>query len=451
MDRPRRAAAVTRAQRILAALLLAELVGAGILLGARSRRPRPPVPDLSRLETSTAQELRRLAEQTPDAADEWRVLAEAYLAYGFFPEAERCFDRAIELDPASLPSLTGRAICLERMGRTGEAIAQLERLMGLADPKTATWARTHIGMDFLRQEQAAEADRAFGEASGHPPAAYQRARLRLRSGRAREALGQADELLAGAPGEIRLLQLRARTQEALGDAAGAAESRRRLERARARLVVHDINDLLDPIRARYGYWRQEDEIHGLVRAERWAEAVERTREVLRDHQPWAVARLLGLAATLELDRGNADRALALLEDHFAWASPSPKALELRGDALLARGRAEEGIATWERAARMLSGADVHAKLARAYERRGDAAAARRHRAAAARDAGIAAYRRDELPRARAALAESVEIEPQDADAWFWLSEVHQAEGDAARAREAAERCLLIDPEHPRAR
>ena len=53
------------------------------------------------------------------------------MAYGYFPEAEACYRRAAALQPGSFWIVYGWAFCLERLGRTDEAI---ERFLGDTPP-----------------------------------------------------------------------------------------------------------------------------------------------------------------------------------------------------------------------------------------------------------------------------------------------------------------------------
>jgi cytochrome c-type biogenesis protein CcmH/NrfG len=65
-------------------------------------------------------------------------------------------------------------------------------------------------------------------------------------------------------------------------------------------------------------------------------------------------------------------------------------------------------------------------------------------------AGVDAYRQDRLEAARELLEEAVALAPGEARSWYYLGEIHRAQGSDNDARAAYQRCVALDPDHGRA-
>jgi len=116
--------------------------------------------------------------------------------------AMKSFARALERDPHYAPAFLGRAQCLERLGRTKEALADAERGAYL-DPLSLESTRTVARLLFAagRRREAwtwLEARAAFEPSSSDAAALVLEAAMRekdqVRAARARKALGSLDEL-----------------------------------------------------------------------------------------------------------------------------------------------------------------------------------------------------------------------------------------------------------------
>src|SRR2546426_8392528 len=124
----------------------------------------------------------------------------SYRAFGLFPQAEYCYRQADKLSPKDRSYLYYWAECFDLMGRTREA-TKLHRQIIEADLRVPLGALTtqycwlNIGQDRLREENVPEAIEALRKAPDLPRAKFLLARVLIRSGRAKEAIGLLDDLL----------------------------------------------------------------------------------------------------------------------------------------------------------------------------------------------------------------------------------------------------------------
>jgi tetratricopeptide (TPR) repeat protein len=88
---------------------------------------RPPVPDAIRaIRDPVVQELVEASDESSDVLNDsgyWVDLAQAVGSLGHHEESLACFDRALDLRPRWSPAQAGRAVALNEMGKTAEALA----------------------------------------------------------------------------------------------------------------------------------------------------------------------------------------------------------------------------------------------------------------------------------------------------------------------------------------
>ncbi|MEO2019085.1 MAG: tetratricopeptide repeat protein, partial [Fuerstiella sp.] len=238
---------------ILLAVIAVEAAMSCYFVVGRLSRANPPSIDSRRLDPVTAADLQRIRKRAADGVSrDWRELAEAYLGNGYYVAAEQCFRHAADLVPEDRQAQYGRGFCLERIGRTKEAIEVLSETAASAAPELARTCWYQIGRCFLREEKAQEAETAFRKISDFQPAAYQLAKLFIRLDRANEAIPVLEQLLAVMPNSLKLLQLRRHAAEALGDKALVTELRDREDRAEYQLVLEYGQSFISMFAARYG-------------------------------------------------------------------------------------------------------------------------------------------------------------------------------------------------------
>ena len=90
--------------------------------------PTPPLVDGSHLDPVAADELRQIvAGLDPRDAGAWYDVGRFYFVYGYFPEAAACYRRAAELAPDDPELLYDFGFCLDRLGRSADAVEQMQR------------------------------------------------------------------------------------------------------------------------------------------------------------------------------------------------------------------------------------------------------------------------------------------------------------------------------------
>lgn len=440
--------------RLLVLLLVAEVVGSAWLLGSRWLSPIPPAPDLTGLDDLTKSEVALLSRRaaTGRAAD-WAQLGESYLAIGFFPAAEQCFRRSVELEPHSDQTLYELGFSLERMGRLPEAVSVLERAARSADAELAATCRYQIGRCWLRQERPRDAEAVFRQSIEYPASRYQLAKLLVRDGRPAEAMPLIDAGLREIPGEMKLLQLKAQACGLLGRTAEADLLRDEVERSKAQLKLEYSLSFTGIFRARLGIGRmlaQEAQAEKTGDREQQHVATQAALRLIRQSELWYFTKPFGNAARQALEQGQPERALVLLDEVESHNETTPEMLEVRGDALVLLGRNDEAWRVWQRASGMIPSPALHLKLAEMERIHANADGPKRHQSAAAELRGVAAYRDNNLDAAAAELQRAVELRPENVRAWYYLGEVHRVRGQLAAARAAYERCLSLDGHHHRA-
>src|SRR5262249_35642463 len=152
--------AMSRFQWALVAVIAGELVVGAVLFHRQRNLPTPPVGELSYLDPLAAEQVRDLI-QNCRSPDDWARLGEAYLAFGYFPEAEACNRVAAEGGPgwhwqraaggARAEHAYDWAFALERLGRLEEANRGYELALRLGHSRPGDcWY--FIGRNWLRQE-----------------------------------------------------------------------------------------------------------------------------------------------------------------------------------------------------------------------------------------------------------------------------------------------------------
>lgn len=446
---------MTDLRNLLRIVLASEVLVIAALATPRLLAPQPPNPDLSGLDSLTAADItdaRQRAEH--GGSPEWKTLAQAFLGYGYYREAEQCYRIAVRLAADDQEAVYGLGFCLERVGKLGEAIAVLQQAGDMSDDELSATCQYQIGRCHLRREEVAEAEDAFRRVPELPAAMYQLAKILIRTNRATEAVPLLEEQLARTPESHKLLQLRALAAQAVGDEATSIRCSDEVLRTEAGITLEYGMTFVTLYRSRFGLDRQ------IVSCSQSAGAANRTIPadclngvldvVRREHLPQYDAVFLA-AAEATLAGQNSERTVSLLDELRQVQYESPAALELRGDALFLRGDRESAVRIWERVAAMQFSVTAHQKLAAWYEQEHMGQLATQHGAAVHQLAGMAAYRQNRMGAAHQDFLQAVAQAPNDARNWFYLGETHRLRGDQEQARIAYTRCLQIDEDYERAR
>lgn len=441
---------MTRAQWLLAAVIVAELAVGGALAARDLGRPAPPLPDLSAVDRLTAEEIRGLVEGCRSAA-EWAGLAEVYLATGFFPEAEACSRKASALDPASADLTFRHAFALERLGKADEAGARYEAAVGQGHPRAADcWY--YVGKNHLRLERDGPAAEAFARAGGLPAARYELALLHARAGRADQAEAETRRLCDEFPDAYPPASLRYRLALARDDRSAAdlwADQFARRPRPLPVPFEREVEWIFGVANrvGRDGLFRQAGQE---AQAGRLAEAEAKLRTALAARWDPAVADRL---AEVVFRRGRPGEAVEMLTEAVARGRPSFELLWRLGQAYDATGQRARALEAWEQADRLATGPgarELWQDLAERCERAGDRGKANVYAARAHAAAGSDALDAGKFADAVRSLARAVKHDPRLTGAWYQLGEAHRRAGQAAAARAAYEACLKADPDHGRA-
>jgi Tfp pilus assembly protein PilF len=440
---------MTRANRWLTIVVLAEVATGAILVGWRVPRPRPVVADLSIVDPVAADELRD-ASASCRTSEDWRRLGELYMGFGYFSEAEICHRIACQRDRNNALFAYQWAFALERLALLDEANAEYRRAMELGHP--ADDCRYLIARNLLRQEKAAEARATFEEGKALPACRYELARLMVRSREYSPAAALLDELATLYPNALQVYLLRYRLEMERGDARAAFSYADRMMYAVEKLPTPfdaEFKRLMDIFQTKGANGRLKEAQALLDRGEIDA-AAKLLRELLAREWTTAPADLLADAA---FERGNYKESIRLREERFARDGPTAHAFARLADAWDAAGSPENARANWLKAVQIEAGQDLkntHFKLSQSFDKAGDKENSNRHLARAYHYAGLEMIHSLRYQEAADVFAMAVKLDPKLDQSWFYLGEARRLLRQTEAAKEAYSSCLAINPNHGRA-
>lgn len=437
-------------QRGLLAVLLIELLVGGAGLWRKLRTPRPPLPPTGLFDSLTEVELRRAAEQlNPHRGTDWSRLGQLYFAHGFFPQADACFRRAVQLEPEDAAIGYRRAFLLARFGRSEEAAREFARVARLpGGDAEACWF--YAGREHLRLGQSAEALAALEQAGYLPAARFERARVHYYLGQPRKALEILLPLIEQLPKvtTLRLLEIKIRWQ--MKSDAVARQITEALDGvAGQRLATPFDQDAqaLSTLRNRSGL------------AGRWLELAAQ----MSSGEPSLVGRRveaalaireepegLDLLSEIAMQQQQWKRAIETLRKVIRRDGPNLMRVGRLGDAYRAAGNEDAARKAWTWALQFGSDAKVTPaleRLAKSYERAAGAdAEANRYRSRVAHSRGLKRLADGEPALAAEQFAAAVEADPEAFRSWYHLALARHRAKQSAAAREALERCRELRPE-----
>lgn len=356
-----------------------------------------PDPDLSSMETPVAETLRAArsaAAAAPNSAAAWGALGASYDAHLLTDLAQRCYRRAVELDPTDFRWSYLLAIAREI---DGADTAELQSAFAAAAALEPDYAPLHVrlGDGLWRRREYEAAERSLRRALELAP---ESAMAHRRMG---QLLLSRGEHAGAAKSLARAATLEPRDRVALIALAQALDLQQKSEQAqsiRARAVaLEPVTALDDPVYAREVAARNRSTSGmfaagtALVRSGDYARGVESLREVVARQPEHASARLwLGVG---ERGLGRVDAAEAQLR-RAAELEPTMVQAQIQlAGVLMEQRRFDEALARMERAERLLPlNADGHYGIGLALEELGQ------------RDA------------ARARFARALQLQPEHADA-----------------------------------
>ena len=450
---------MSRLRMLLLLVVTIEAVVCGGLVAGRLLRHVPTLPAPSADDPQLSMELAAVAARAADGdAADWRLLGESLIGQGMYAHAEPVLRRAIALDPREHAARFALAFVLERTGRLTDGIAEYRAFLDMPDPPREAidrqpFAMFAIGRTHLRAGEVMAAEVAFRENRGFPPADFQLARILYFSGRHAEAAATIDRLLPQLPLALELHHLRERVMEALGrpDDAFAAAA---MEERSASLVETSFNSAyVGPFTVRHGLPRLFQEYQRLEKVGDAAgmDALLTTAEsLLGSRRVPQQLTVLPLQAERGLARRMPDVAIAAAAAMREAGDGSALPLLLEARARDQRGEQEAALALRLRAVEFEPTAQLHLELAEAFDRMGDAAAGKRHRALHHFHAGLDIYRRNQLPAALERLRMAADLQPDHAATWFHIGEIEYHLGSTEAADAAWRTALECRPGYGRA-
>lgn len=445
-------------RRVLLAIVILEIVAVAFPLVRKLGSTRVPLPALEKYhDSATISDLKQLAGRFPyDSLEKWTTLANAYLAYGHYAQADACLGAAQAIEPSSAEIALQRGLCFERLGQLDPAQTQFQLAAERSRGVLASRAWYHLGRLALRAEDSDSALRSFEKAGDtHWASVYQRAKLLIRGSdpAAGEKLLQ---LLSGQhPDDLHVWLLRSQALRAQGREREAIDANDRAQRAISTLVLDDTEYYLRPIRRQFGVVRE-------FAAAREGLKGGTTREPAVGLATRLLADPLWLNCYLNVNQDAAE--LAQQAGHFTLARDllkrqreqqyysSAKSFELWGDQAISESQPLEAISNWKHALAIdPHRTSVHAKLARLAEKLHDRQTAADALRMAKFYSALELFRQNEIRDAGPSFGELAAEPEASAAMWFYLGECERLRGDTAAARAAYLQCLERDADFERAR
>lgn len=412
------------------------------------------LPNLTEIDALTRGDLEALRDQVQEkvttqkvASDDWIELGKAYYAFGFFSEAKRCFNTAVELNASVFEANYLYGVSLSRLGELQVAVEQLNKALGLATAGEAPKVQYEIGRCYLRLDDVAQAEQAFAAAGEYDPALFQLAKLRIRAQRTDAATAPLNSLARRQRGTTELFLLSYQMAKALGESQQMRSFRDRSEYNSKSMPLEPVAAMAKEVRNKFGVDKLGREAERLVAEKKWDEAAALLTQIVAVDDDKDATLLL---ASVEIEQGKAQAAIDRLEAMMKEQGQYPQAMYVLGKAYLAAGDTEQARKLWEETARMRSVGELHTELARLYDRQGDKQAARSQRALANQATGIAGLRHGSPAPALKYFERAIELDDNLADAWFYLGECQRFLNNRPAARAAYQKAVQLEPHHGRA-
>lgn len=440
------------AKKWLLSLIICELVVSAVLISQRKPWIPPPAPNLSKLDPSTATAILELRQKVADGdSSDWRTLAEAFLGNGYYVAAEICFSRASDLAPDDLQLTYSRGFCLERVGRTADAIRLFRQTAAQDRGELGRTCWYQIGRCYLRQENAVHAEAAFRTVIDFSPAAYQLAKLLIRSDRADEAVPLLDLELSKMPNSLKLIQLKMRAATQLGDDVLASQLRDHEDRADYQLVLEYSQSFVTMFAGRFGLAALLSEAIELKTAGTLAQrkaVFDEALGIIRRNRLWQYRSVFVAAAHVEYGLDNFEAAEGLVSEARRFSHDGSDLIELDGLLLAAAGDVDRAVASYRRALAMTPSVGlIDAILDSGIIKEGERAQLEADKRFLS---GLQSFRGNQLKQAEPDILTATKINPSKAIYWFYAGEIYRLTQAFDKAASAYSNCLKVDPCHGRA-
>jgi tetratricopeptide (TPR) repeat protein len=310
------------------------------------QQPVPPLPDLSRLDAISRDELLDLRSKlNPRSAYDWLQLAALFNVHGYFPEAELCAEVATQLAPVDSRTWFERGLALHQTGRMQQAIEMFERARQVADRSTSAMCSFCIGRNYLRLERPEDAEKAFRKAGSFAPAQFELAKLLLRDNRLDEAEPLVAALQKSDPAEQEYHQLEQRLAIAKGDEPRARLAEFNSEWTSDRRSTDAVIGLLGSRLLEHGLERRFAQVRALTRRQQWDTAARLAAEVVSaEWQP----RYSSEVVRLHVERRDFDRAEDALEKEINFDGLTGERALMLGEIAWQRRQPDLALEHWQR-------------------------------------------------------------------------------------------------------
>lgn len=414
------------------------------------QQPIPPLPDLSRLDAISRDELLRVRNHLDTrSAYDWLQLASLFNVHGYFPEAELCAEIATQLAPIDARTWFERGLALHQTGRMEQAIEMFERARQVADRSTSAMCAFCIGRNYLRLERPEDAEKAFRKAGSFVPAQFELAKLLLRDNRLDEAEPLLAALQKSDPAEQEYHQLEQRLALAKGDEPRARLAEFRTEWASDRRSTDAVIGLLGSRLLEHGLEHRFAQARLLTRRQQWDAAARLAEQVVSaEWQP----RFSSEVARLNLELHEFDRAEEALEKEIDLDGLTGERALMQGEIAWQRQLPDLALKHWQRSLTLEPFGFAAQRILDAKLLENDAEAMRR----LTDQANLAAVRRSLLDRkceqAEERLASwdrSLMDETMRQSALYYSGVVALLQGNRARIRESWEALAEDEPQSGR--
>jgi tetratricopeptide (TPR) repeat protein len=442
-------------------LLLVACEAAGFFVLKKPARSRSDIPavnwQLGLIDQPTA-EIIQQAEKQLDVKSpaSWKELAGYYRAYGLFPQALVCYEATQDLTPDDWSNLYRWALCLDLVGKTGEAINDYQQILRKAPnytleaQKLGTHCWLNIGQDYLRQENTAEAEKALRNALDLPKARVLLARILIREGRAQEAITTVEPVELQQPGTIDGHLLHAWAEDVLGHADAGRDLYNLTDRCKGQLSKSDPIFHQEVLRLRNEMpseaWHQKalqlDAQGNLAEAQIWSK---KALDVF-----WTEPRQQELAK-LAFKTKDFQEAIRLARECIERVGASAETLDIIGVSAYSLGDFNAAREAWQEALLYEPTSNLYRKLAGLARREGNSQAADRNMALGEYMDGKQAYNVNDLSNARSHLEKAAAALPDHYLVWFYLAEARRLQNDKQAAITGYQESLRINPDFGRAR
>jgi tetratricopeptide (TPR) repeat protein len=443
---------MTRTTRLLTIVLAVEVVGIVAAVGWRMSRPLPPTVNLSRLPPATAADIERLQRAVwTDRVAAWQELGEAYLAFGYFAEAESCLRYAVRRSSQQYAAVFAHACSLERLGRLGEANEQFAAAATLTAGEQSQTCHLRRARNLLRLDEVGEAEAEFLKAPGLPAAKCAQARLLIRTDRIAEALPILEQLREQIKLDVLTEMAVTQAEERLNHPEAVLRAAERADRAEQHYLFTDHWALLQPIRNRYGLTAAPGRIDVLSQAGRHAEAADEFDRVFATTPDDFLENMVPIAVRLDLVARRPAAALKKLDWLASRMDLSPALRHLRGAALAEQGQLQLAVDEWTKANQLQPRSNTHVTLQEIFTAGGLGDKSQQEQTAAHLQRGLEAYQANRLDLALTEFQAICTPTSTDPRPWYHLGVTLFALGQTEDARQAFTQCLTLNSDYGRAK